>query len=248
MSMMSERSLKAGCVLVPAVKDRLRLYSMRFCPYAQRTRLVLHHKKIPHEIVNVNLKDKPDWLFKRNPYGLVPIIEYNDHVTYESSVCGELLDELFPQNRLLPKCPYERARHRLVMLAFDKNIRSLYGMLSQKEEKRLKSAENITSLLAELETVLRANKTHFLGGNEIGLVDYHVWPWFERFPAFSTLSGDPFVSREEFPMLKDWTKKMDEQDAVRETKMSTELHAGFILSLVNRNPLYDLGLDADAKL
>ena len=36
----------SGSVCPPLTPGVLRLYSMRFCPYAQRTRLVLLHKKI----------------------------------------------------------------------------------------------------------------------------------------------------------------------------------------------------------
>lgn len=42
---------------------------MVFCPYAQRVRLVLSAKDIDHETVNINLKDKPEWLFELNPEG-----------------------------------------------------------------------------------------------------------------------------------------------------------------------------------
>ncbi|CAH3195019.1 unnamed protein product, partial [Porites evermanni] len=48
----------------PLKGDRLRLYSMRFCPFAQRARLVLAAKGINYECVNINLKDKPDWFFE----------------------------------------------------------------------------------------------------------------------------------------------------------------------------------------
>lgn len=43
---------------------------MKFCPYAQRTRLVLNAKGIPHDVVNINLKDKPEWYFKIHPEGI----------------------------------------------------------------------------------------------------------------------------------------------------------------------------------
>ncbi len=34
---------------------------MRFCPFAERTMLVLLAKKIPFNVINVNLKKKPAW-------------------------------------------------------------------------------------------------------------------------------------------------------------------------------------------
>ena len=73
----------------------------------------------------MNLKEKPDWLFERNPVGAVPILEHKGRVVYESAVCEEFLEEAFPASvsgphALLPSCPYERAAVRLLMLKFDK--------------------------------------------------------------------------------------------------------------------------------
>jgi len=39
--------LSTGDALPAVDSSRMRLYSMRFCPYAHRTKLVLEHKKIP---------------------------------------------------------------------------------------------------------------------------------------------------------------------------------------------------------
>jgi len=83
-----------------------------------------------HETVFVNLKNKPVWLFERNPVGAVPILEYKGHVIYESAVCNDFLEEAFPgsvtgTHPLLPSCPYERAAVRLLMLRFDKVCMSL---------------------------------------------------------------------------------------------------------------------------
>jgi len=41
----------------------------RFCPYAQRTVLVLNAKGVDYQIINCTLMDKPDWLFTFNPLG-----------------------------------------------------------------------------------------------------------------------------------------------------------------------------------
>ncbi|XP_055416086.1 uncharacterized protein LOC129636607 isoform X9 [Bubalus kerabau] len=59
----------------PVPEGLIRVYSMRFCPYAKRTLLVLRAKGIRHEVININLKNKPEWFFKKNPLGLVPVLE-----------------------------------------------------------------------------------------------------------------------------------------------------------------------------
>lgn len=40
---------------------QLKLYTALICPYAQRTRLVLAHKNIPYETVEIDLANKPEW-------------------------------------------------------------------------------------------------------------------------------------------------------------------------------------------
>lgn len=47
----------------------LRLYSMVYCPFAERPLLILKAKKLPFEIVNINLVRKPEWYFKYHPEG-----------------------------------------------------------------------------------------------------------------------------------------------------------------------------------
>ena len=37
------------------------VYNMRFCPFAERTMLLLLAKNIPFDVVNINLKKKPEW-------------------------------------------------------------------------------------------------------------------------------------------------------------------------------------------
>merc|ERR1711963_939790 len=93
---MTERNHPKGSAFPPLTKGKLRLYSMRFCPYGQRTRLVLAHKNIPHETINVDLKEKPEWFLERNPLGLVPTLEQDDKIVYESLITCEYLDDTYP--------------------------------------------------------------------------------------------------------------------------------------------------------
>ncbi len=43
----------------------------------------------------------------------------NDEVVYESDICDEYLDQKYPDNKLLPDDPYQRARAKILMGGFD---------------------------------------------------------------------------------------------------------------------------------
>ena len=65
---MSEKHLLSGSECPRTKPDVIRCYSMKYCPYAERTRLVLNEKIVEHDIANVNWKQKPGaWFFEKNP-------------------------------------------------------------------------------------------------------------------------------------------------------------------------------------
>ncbi len=68
----------------------------------------------------MNLKYKPNWFLARNPFGLAPVLEKDGQIIYESVVCGEYLDEVYPQNPLTPTEPYVKAKQRILMELFGK--------------------------------------------------------------------------------------------------------------------------------
>lgn len=75
----------------------------------------------------MNLRYKPDWFLQRNPLGLVPVIEYQNHIIYESAVCDDFLEETdlgqAPDTSLSADCPYQRATDRILMYHFDSKVR-----------------------------------------------------------------------------------------------------------------------------
>ena len=138
---MSQKSYSAGSDFPELENGKLRLYSMRFDPLAQRVRLVLAAKNIPlvdlkvelylilklyfllfrYQTININLVKKPDWFLTRVPSGTVPAIEHEDgKVVYESMIVCEYLDSFYPDNRLIPAEPYTRARQQITLDAFSR--------------------------------------------------------------------------------------------------------------------------------
>jgi len=102
------------------------LYDADRCPYCARVRIVLAEKGVEYETVTIDLSDRPDWIYEKNPLGKVPVIEEDTFVLPESEVINEYLEERYPEPALLPADPAARARIRLVIQRFDVNLGDAY--------------------------------------------------------------------------------------------------------------------------
>ena len=117
--------LAAGSAPPNVNPDKVTVYNMRFCPFAQRTILVLLAKKIPFDVVNVNLKKKPEW-FLETTWGQVSVVRYQDQYVMESLINSDFIDEQFPENPLHPTDPMEKAKGRLRVEKICKMISPFY--------------------------------------------------------------------------------------------------------------------------
>ncbi|XP_066457124.1 glutathione S-transferase omega-1-like isoform X2 [Eleutherodactylus coqui] len=187
---------------------------MRFCPYAERARLVLAAKGIKHEVVNINLMDKPEWFLEKSPLGLVPCLETSDgKIIHDSvSVC-DYLDEAYPGKKLNPEDPYEKAQQKSLLECFNKVISIMEQILSA-----LKDVQDTTELKLQfyeefkLEEALTKKNTPYFGGESVSMIDYMIWPFYEHFIAIDV---DEFL--EKLPRVKAWDKLMWQDQAVLET-------------------------------
>ena len=98
------------------------LYSGTTCPFSHRCRFVLFEKGMDFEIRDVDLYNKPEDINVMNPYGQVPILVERDLILYESNIINEYIDERFPHPQLMPGDPVDRARVRLFLLNFEKEL------------------------------------------------------------------------------------------------------------------------------
>ncbi|XP_018082481.1 glutathione S-transferase omega 1 S homeolog isoform X1 [Xenopus laevis] len=123
----STKSLVKGSPAPGPVPDgSIRAYLMRFCPFAQRAKLVLVAKGIKHEVVFVNTLNKPDWFFEKSPFGLVPAIETSKgQLIYESAIVCDYLDEVFPGKKLTPEDPFQNAQQKMLLEHFSKIVAKL---------------------------------------------------------------------------------------------------------------------------
>ncbi|XP_012626154.1 glutathione S-transferase omega-2 [Microcebus murinus] len=232
---------KGSCAPGPVPEGLIRIYSMRFCPYSHRTRLVLRAKGIRHEIININLKNKPEWFFSKHPFGQIPVLETSQcQLIYESVIACEYLDDAYPGRKLYPCDPYERARQKMLLELFCKvpqlTKECLVALRCRRECADLKIA--LRQEFCNLEKILDYENTTFFGGDCISMIDYLLWPWFERLDVYGIADC---VSHT--PGLRLWIAAMKQDATVRALLTDKCVFQGY-LSLYFRNSpsAFDYGL------
>jgi glutathione S-transferase len=113
------------------------LYDAARCPYCARARIFLAEKGVPHEPVEIDLSDRPAWLYEKNPLGRVPVLEEDTLVLPESVVIMEYLEERYPEPALLPADAAARALERLRVLRFDEKLGRDYYAFRRGDENSL---------------------------------------------------------------------------------------------------------------
>jgi glutathione S-transferase len=178
------------------------LYDAPRCPYCARVRIALAEKGLAPEVVEIDLGDRPAWLYEKNASGRVPVLEEDDWPLPESAVIMEFLEERYPEPALLPADPAERAFARLQIFRADELTSPYYALRRGEEGAR----ERLDAALGKLDAGLATRP--FLGGVEYGLADIAYVPWLLR--ARDMLR----VPLDAFPALAAWLALLEERPAV----------------------------------
>jgi glutathione S-transferase len=178
------------------------LYDADRCPYCARVRIALAEKGIEYETVEVDLSDRPSWIYEKNATGRVPVLEEDAFVLPESAVINEYLEERYPEPALWPVDPGERAAARLLVFRFDEVSKPYYALRREEEGAR----EAFDGALAHLDGVLDAQP--FLTGRDFGLADIAFVPWILR--ARDRMDVD-FAA---FSALADWIGRLQERPSI----------------------------------
>jgi RNA polymerase-associated protein len=156
------------------------LYSGTTCPFSQRCRLVLFEKGMDFEIKDVDLFKKPEDINVMNPYGQVPILVERDLTLYESNIINEYIDERFPHPQLMPADPVMRARARLFLFNFERelfiHVQTIENTNNQKAIEKGKLL--IRDRLTQLAPILLKSK--YMLGDEFSMLDVAIAPLLWR--------------------------------------------------------------------
>ncbi|KAI1123788.1 glutathione S-transferase [Nemania abortiva] len=188
-----------------AAPHALKLYGGWFCPFVQRSWIVLHEKQIPHQYVEINPYQKAPEFLALNPRGLVPTLavpttsesasdgEKENKPLYESTIICEYLDEAYADEAtygtpLLPRGSdpadvYARARCRLwIDHIGSKIVPGFYRVLQHTAEKDYSIDEAREAFLGHIRTFVKemADGGPWFLGERFSLVDIILAPWAKR--------------------------------------------------------------------
>jgi glutathione S-transferase len=180
----------------------LTLYDAARCPYCARARIMLAEKQIEFETIEIDLTDRPSWIYEKNETGRVPVIEEDAWILPESSVILEYLEERYPEPPLLPSDPGDRALARVLIFRHDDFTKPYYALRREEEG----AADALDRRLADLDDPLA--RRPWLTGAAFGLADIAYVPWILR--ARDMLG----VDLDRFPALVDWLGRLLDRPSV----------------------------------
>ena len=180
----------------------MKLVDAARCPYCARVRIVLAEKEIEYETIEIDLSDRPAWIYEKNSTGRVPVVEEDGWVLPESAVIMEYLEERYPEPALLPADPADRSLARLRIFRHDDFTDPYYDVRRGDESARALFEEQLERLDAALDA------SPWLGGREYGLADIAYVPWVLRAGNLLGVELDPH------PALSEWLRRLLERPTV----------------------------------
>ena len=191
------------------------LYSGTTCPYSHRCRFVLFEKGMDFEIRDVDLFAKPEDIALMNPYNEVPILVERDLILYESHIINEYIDERFPHPQLMPADPVMRARARLFLHRFEKELFIHIDALEGNNQKNAEKARNLVrDALLQSAPVFTKHK-HMLG-EEYSMLDVAITPLLWRLEYYGVQ-----MPKQAAPLMK-YAERLFSRPAFSEALTSAE--------------------------
>lgn len=206
------------------------------CPYAQRAKIVLHEKSIPHKVELFDKEQKPqDFLdlfssITANPKAraTVPTIIDGDVKLTESHVVSEYLDNAYPAagSKLFPTEPQKLAKVRLFVELFAAEVQpNIFKFWKAESQEELDAAkEGFTYGLKTLDTYLSKHGIKggdFLLGQEFSYAEAATLPFVYRFnltlPHFRDIDPLKIIAANKLTNLEKWIKAGLARASIKDT-------------------------------
>jgi stringent starvation protein A len=170
------------------------------CPFSHRARIVLNFKGMEFVIIDVNIVRQD--LMLLSPYNETPVLvddidknnKKKDLVLVSPSIICEYIDERFPHPQLMPIEPSEKARLRMLMNHFDREIfshvKEIDVGIKNRDAKAKKEVEKSRKkIISGLDSIANAfvvnKKAQYIFGNNFTLLDAAILPLLWRLEYYN---------------------------------------------------------------
>jgi RNA polymerase-associated protein len=193
----------------------MNLYSGTTCPFSQRCRIVLYEKGMDFQIIDVDMYNKPEDIAVMNPYNRLPVLVERDLILYEANIINEYIDERFPHPQLMPADPVMRARARLFLHRFEKELFIHIDALEGNNQKNAEKARHLVRDSLMQITPVFAKHKHMLG-DEYSMLDVAITPLLWRLDYYGIQ-----MPKQAAPLMK-YAERLFSRPAFAEALTSAE--------------------------
>ncbi|KAJ4830468.1 hypothetical protein Tsubulata_025394 [Turnera subulata] len=186
-------------------------------PYVYRVIWALKLKGIPYEFVKEDLPNKSPLLLKYNPvHKKIPVLVHGEKSVCESMIIVEYINEVWPQNPLLPNDPHQRAVARFWAKFADDKGPSVFRIFRTGEDEMEKVKKEVLEMLQATEDHGLGDKK-FLGGDQIGIADIAFGSVIHWLTVMEEgILGAKLLEPHKFPRLYSWLKNFQQAPVIKE--------------------------------
>jgi glutathione S-transferase len=203
----------------------MRLYRFKFSTNVERVTLALAHKGLEVESIWVDPRDRTPVVLVSGQR-LVPVLEHDGHVIFDSTAILRYLEDAFPEPPLYPRDGAKRAEMDVFIEWFNRVYKRPPNEIEAELAKPKPDEERIAELSREMVTNLAMHEgllaeRDYLLGDEFSAAECAAFPFLKY--ALKIDDGDDELFHrilherqpiDAYPRLRAWIERVDERPRV----------------------------------
>ena len=201
-----------------------------WCPYCAKVWLYLFERRISFRVVKVPLRcygDKPASFLAKVPSGMLPAVELDGQLLTESDAIMRTLEDVFPDNKLLPPAGSKDAAVARDMLRLERQLFSRWMQWLTSSWANEQGRESFEEVCDAVCVALESRPGAYFMGEELSYVDVCYSSFLERITASLVYyKGLVVRGREDgrWAALDRWFDAMESRETYRRQKSCYYTH------------------------